>query len=54
MSTGETEGRKPLFWVGSSWKDLKAFPPAVRHQIGFALYQAQLGRKHFDEPETES
>jgi phage-related protein len=48
MSTGETEGPRPLFWVGSSKKDLKAFPPSVRQQIGFALDQAQLGRKHID------
>ena len=48
MSTGETEGPKPLFWIKSSRKDLKAFPPAVRHAVGFALYQAQLGRKHLD------
>jgi phage-related protein len=27
---------------------LKAVPPAVRHPIGFALDQAQLGRKHLD------
>jgi phage-related protein len=48
LSTGETEGPKPLFWIGSSRKDLKAFPPAVRQAVGFALFQAQLGRKHLD------
>jgi phage-related protein len=48
MSTGETEGPKPLFWIGSSRKDVKAFPPAVRQAVGFALFQAQLGRKHLD------
>ena len=37
-----------LFWVGSTRKDLKAFPPEVRHAVGFALFQAQLGRKHLD------
>jgi phage-related protein len=34
--------------MGSSRKDLKAFPPEVRQAIGFALFQAQLGRKHLD------
>lgn len=32
-------------WVGSSLKDLKRFPEAVRHEVGFVIYQAQLGNK---------
>src|SRR6516225_3036576 len=48
MSTGEAERPKPLFWIGSALRDLKAFPPEVRQAIGFALYQAQVGRKHRD------
>lgn len=36
---------KDLIWVGSSRKDLKSFPPEVKDVIGFALYQAQVGRK---------
>ena len=48
MSTGETEQAKPLFWMGSTHKDLKAFPAGVRQAVGFALFQAQLGRKHVD------
>ena len=36
---------KSLLWVGSSKKDLKAFPTEVRGGIGFALFQAQLGLK---------
>jgi len=36
---------KSLLWVGSSKKDLKAFPVEVRSAMGFALYQAQLGLK---------
>ncbi|MBI3126340.1 MAG: type II toxin-antitoxin system RelE/ParE family toxin [Candidatus Tectomicrobia bacterium] len=39
---------KPLEWVGSSKKDLKAFPGAAQDHIGFALYQAQIGLKHRD------
>src|SRR4051794_32832118 len=46
MSADETETLKPLFWIGSSLKDLRAFPSGVRHTAGFALWQAQLGRKH--------
>jgi phage-related protein len=37
---------KPLYWVASSLKDLKAFPDDVREEIGFALYLAQRGEKH--------
>src|SRR3954451_2221746 len=46
MSTDDTEPPKPLFWIGSSLKDLKAFPSGVRQTAGFALWQAQRGRKH--------
>ena len=34
-----------IIWVGSSLKDLRSFPPEVKDVIGFALYQAQVGRK---------
>ncbi len=37
---------KPVEWVGSSREDLKKFPDAVQDQVGFALYQAQVGLKH--------
>jgi phage-related protein len=46
MSNGEQPN--PLFWVGSSKKDLKGFPLAVRRTMGFALFQAQAGGKHVD------
>lgn len=36
---------KSLLWVGSSKKDLKAFPAEVKSAMGFALHQSQLGRK---------
>ena len=39
---------RPLFWVGSSRKDLRAFPEPVKDVIGHALFIAQLGRKHED------
>ena len=37
---------KPVEWVGSSREDLKKFPDAVQDQVGYALYQAQVGLKH--------
>jgi phage-related protein len=37
---------KPLYWVGSSKKDLLALPETVVHVFGYALYLAQSGRKH--------
>jgi phage-related protein len=42
------EELKPVRWVGSSYRDLKSLPLAVRRAIGFALDQAQRGGKHPD------
>jgi phage-related protein len=39
---------KPLFWIGSSHKDLRSFPEEVQDEVGFALYNAQQGGKHSD------
>lgn len=39
---------KPLFWMGSSRRDLKQFAPELRQIIGFALWEAQNGGKHPD------
>jgi phage-related protein len=39
---------KPLIWVGSSRKDLRAFPEPVQDRMGYALYVAQRGGKHRD------
>ena len=39
---------QPLYWVGSSKKDLKALPKRVIDVFGYALYLAQSGRKHGD------
>jgi len=46
--TGEPQetGPKPVIWIASSRKDLRAFPEDVKDVIGFALYQAQMGNKH--------
>jgi phage-related protein len=34
---------KPAVFVGSSRRDLKAFPDEVRQEIGQALFEVQLG-----------
>jgi phage-related protein len=34
---------KPVIWMGSSRRDLRSFPEAVRRDIGQALYTAQQG-----------
>ena len=36
---------KTLIWVGSSRRDLKAFPDEVKDGMGYALYQAKIGQK---------
>ncbi len=41
---------KPVNWVGSSRKDLRTFPTAVRRNIGQALYAAQRGE---DDPSVK-
>jgi phage-related protein len=38
--------KKPVYWVGSSKRDLSAFPQPVKDVVGFALHQAQVGEKH--------
>ena len=42
---------KQLVWVGSSRRDLRAFPPPVRRTFGVALFAAQLGQTP---PEVET
>jgi phage-related protein len=39
---------KPVEWIGSSRNDLRKFPEEVQQIMGFALYLAQLGKKHPD------
>jgi phage-related protein len=39
---------KPLFWIGSSKRDLLAMPDPVVRQMGAALSVAQYGGKHRD------
>ena len=37
---------KPVVWVGSSRRDLSAFPDDVRRLMGQVLFEAQIGGKH--------
>ncbi len=37
---------KPVVWVGTSLEDLKEFPNPVQREVGYALYQTQIGQKH--------
>ncbi len=39
--------RKPIEWVGSSLKDIRAFPEEVKDVMGVALDVAQQGEKHY-------
>lgn len=39
---------KPIFWVGSSLKDVRSFPKHVRRTVGQSLFDAQCGDKHPD------
>ncbi len=36
---------KGLNFIGSSRKDIRAFPEEVKHDIGYALFEAQEGKK---------
>jgi phage-related protein len=37
---------KPVRWVGSSRRDLRAFPKGVQRHVGQALYAAQCGEEY--------
>jgi phage-related protein len=37
---------KPVEWIGGARDDLREFPNDVQQTMGFALYRAQLGKKH--------
>ena len=37
---------KSVSWIGSSYKDFRAFPDPVQDLMGYALYRAQIGAKH--------
>ena len=37
---------KPLVWMGSSRRDFALFPEEVKSEMGYALFQAQVGGRH--------
>lgn len=37
---------RPVEWLGSTLKDLRALPAPVQDDFGYALYLAQTGDKH--------
>jgi phage-related protein len=39
---------KLVDWIGSSYKDFRAFPDEVQDHMGYALHKAQTGAKHDD------
>ena len=41
----EPHAFKNIVWVSSSLRDLRSFPAEVKKVFGYALYQAQVGRK---------
>jgi phage-related protein len=46
MLSGVQSGPKPLIWMGDSLETLQGFPDDVKDELGFALFQAQSGRKY--------
>ncbi len=41
----ETNNVKPILWLSSSLDALKSFPKEVQQEMGYALYEAQIGKK---------
>lgn len=39
---------KPLFWMGTTRKNVRGFALGVRDVLGYGLYLAQMGGKHPD------
>jgi len=46
VTNAEAVAGKAVVWVGSSKENLKAFPEPVQKGVGYALWFAQIGRKH--------
>jgi len=46
MTREPVPGERPLYWIGSSLKDIARFPSEVQRTVGFALGAAQFGGKH--------
>lgn len=46
MTRPPAPGEKPIFWIGSSLRDITRLPSDVQRTFGFALSAAQYGGKH--------
>ena len=46
MKNDEQAVPKPLYFMGSAQRDLRAFPQEVKQVVGYALYLSQMGEKH--------
>ena len=46
MRNDDDSEPKPLHFVGSAQRDLRAFPQGVKLVMGYALHLAQMGAKH--------
>ena len=46
MTREPVPGEKPLYWVGSSLREIQRFPSEVQRTVGFALSAAQFGGRH--------
>ena len=34
---------KPIYWVGTAYKDLLSFPVGVKQEVGYQLHRVQNG-----------
>jgi phage-related protein len=46
MASEMKPGPKPLIWIADTLDVLQSFPEDVKDEVGFALFQAQTGKKH--------
>ncbi len=46
MGMSTKEANKPVVWLGNSLDELRKFPDEVQDEMGYALYQAQINKKH--------
>ena len=46
MADSDPRLPKLVHWIGSSREDLRSFPGPVQHEIGQALWFAQMGDRH--------
>jgi len=48
MIVGLPTAKKPLVWIASARRDLKSLPATAKRVLTFAIYLAELGKKHPD------